>query len=60
VELVIYLSVNSGAEERDAKHNILLNVMRLADRLGLSFAFPTRTIVMAQSSETGQASIAKA
>jgi len=60
VELVIYLSVNSGAEERDAKHNILLNVMRLADRLGVSFAFPTRTIVMARSSETGQASIAKA
>jgi small-conductance mechanosensitive channel len=38
VELVIYLSVTSAAEEREAKHAILLDVMRRAETLGVSFA----------------------
>jgi MscS family membrane protein len=57
VELVIYLAVRSGEAEREAKHAILLNIMRLAERLGVSFAFPTRTIVMAQASSPTQTSI---
>jgi hypothetical protein len=36
--LVIYLSVTSAAEEREAKHAILLDVMRRAETLGVSFA----------------------
>jgi small-conductance mechanosensitive channel len=38
VELVTYLSVTSGAEEREAKHTILLDVMRRAEALGVTFA----------------------
>jgi hypothetical protein len=49
--------VRSGEAEREAKHAILLNIMRLAERLGVSFAFPTRTIVMAQASSPTQTSI---
>jgi hypothetical protein len=46
VELISYLQVKSLAEDREAKHAILLEVIRLAARLGVSFAFPTRTVVM--------------
>lgn len=41
VELVIYLSVTSAAEEREAKHSILLDVMRRAEALGVTFASAT-------------------
>ena len=46
VELISYLQVKSLAEDREAKHAILLEVIRLAAWLGVSFAFPTRTVVM--------------
>ena len=46
MELISYLQVKSLAEDREAKHAILLEVIRLAARLGVSFAFPTRTVVM--------------
>jgi small-conductance mechanosensitive channel len=46
VELISYLQVKSLAEDREAKHAILLEVIRLAARLDVSFAFPTRTVVM--------------
>ena len=40
----MFFEVGGWSEELKHKHNLLLEVMRLAQELGLSFAFPTQTV----------------
>lgn len=55
LEILVYafLDVDSWTRELTERHNILLECMRLASRVGVSFAFPTQTLHI----ETFQASI---
>ena len=46
VMFYIFFAVPSWSEELKAKHEILLKVMKLADTLGVRFAFPTQTLHM--------------
>lgn len=40
----IFFSVPSWTEELRARHEILLEIIKLADELGVNFAFPTQTL----------------
>ena len=40
----MFFEVGSWTEELSAKHNMLLEIMRLAEDLGVGFAFPTQTL----------------
>ncbi len=40
----IFFNVPTWHAELEARHEILLSIMKLADALGVNFAFPTRTI----------------
>lgn len=40
----IFFDVNDWAEELKARHEINIQIMQIAKRLGVDFAFPTRTI----------------
>lgn len=42
----VYFAVPNLSEELKARHEILLQVMKLADTLGVRFAFPTQTLHM--------------
>jgi len=46
IEILLYafLKVDSWTAELTERHNILLECMRLASRVGVSFAFPTQTL----------------
>ena len=46
LEVLIYtfLDVSDWSQELKERHNILLELLRLADALGVCFAFPTQTI----------------
>lgn len=46
VLFVCHFTVKTGAEHVKARHELLCDVVALADRLGVEFAFPTRTIHM--------------
>ena len=40
----IFFKVPTWSEELRARHEILLDIMKLAERLGVNFAFPTQTL----------------
>ncbi len=42
----IFFDVPTWAEELRARHQILLEILRLAEKLGVRFAFPTQTLHM--------------
>ena len=42
----IFFEVPQWGEELKARHEILVQVVKLADKLGVNFAFPTRTLHM--------------
>lgn len=44
VMLHCYVEVETWTEELTARHDLLLEVLRLAEALGVRFAFPTRTL----------------
>ncbi len=44
VFVYFFLKVPSWSEELRQRHNVLLEIMRLAERLGVDFAFPTQTL----------------
>jgi MscS family membrane protein len=44
VMLYFFFSVKSWSEELRARHEVFLDVHRLAERLGVEFAFPTQTL----------------
>lgn len=46
VMFYIFFAVSTWSEELKAKHEVLIKVMKLADTLGVRFAFPTQTLHM--------------
>ncbi|MEO1051276.1 MAG: mechanosensitive ion channel family protein [Bacteroidota bacterium] len=44
VMFYIFFEVPSWTEELRARHEVLLEIVKLADRLGVNFAFPTQTL----------------
>ena len=40
----IFFDVPSWSEELAARHEIMLSIIRLAETLGVNFAFPTQTL----------------
>jgi MscS family membrane protein len=44
VSLVFFVQVESLSRELQERHNVLLEVLRLAEALGVRFAFPTQTL----------------
>lgn len=44
IMLYFFFTVGSWTEELRARHEIYLDLLRLADELGVSFAFPTQTL----------------
>ncbi|MEQ9405729.1 MAG: mechanosensitive ion channel family protein [Cyclobacteriaceae bacterium] len=44
VMFYIFFEVPTWSEELKARHEVLLNIMRLAKELGINFAFPTQTL----------------
>jgi MscS family membrane protein len=55
VMFYIFFTVPSWSEELKARHQILLQIMQLAETLGVRFAFPTQTLHM--ETLPGQASL---
>lgn len=47
--VICYFKVNGYAEELEAKHHLLLNIMQLAKEIGVEFAFPTQTLFVEQT-----------
>lgn len=48
----VYLQVDSYAEELKVKEEMLLGILRLADLLGVDFAFPSSTVYFGSSDES--------
>ena len=46
VMFYIFFAVPTWSEELKAKHEVLIKIMKLADTLGVRFAFPTQTLHM--------------
>ncbi len=44
VLVYVFLKVKSWSEELRERHNILLEILRLANEIGVEFAFPTQTL----------------
>ena len=44
VMVYFFFEVSSWSEELRERHNVMLEIMRLAEELGVSFAFPTQTL----------------
>jgi MscS family membrane protein len=44
--LIFHLLVTTQATELTARHEILMGIVALAERMGVAFAFPTRTVVI--------------
>jgi MscS family membrane protein len=53
IEMVFHVYAPSWADERHRRHHIIVEIIRLADSLGVKFAFPTRTIHLATGPDTG-------
>jgi MscS family membrane protein len=49
IMLDCFHEIPEGVSEPQERHRLLLDIIRLADRMGVEFAFPTRTIQMAAS-----------
>ncbi|WP_171060620.1 mechanosensitive ion channel family protein [Poseidonocella sp. HB161398] len=54
-EMLGFLEVYDFAAQVTARHDLMMAIVRLADELGVSFAFPTRTIHMAPAAAPGDA-----
>lgn len=55
VVLVVFFTVPDGNTELRERERLLLDILRLAGRLGVSFAFPTREVVLRQGPPVGEA-----
>jgi small-conductance mechanosensitive channel len=51
IELMFYLRVYGYAAQIEAQHAIILDIVALAEEIGVDFAFPTRTVHMAGAAE---------
>ena len=50
--LYAFFDVGSWTEELTSRHRLLLDIKRLAEALGIDFAFPTQTVHVEQSSDS--------
>ncbi len=55
VLLYFFFEVPSWTEELAQRQNVFLEIMRLADRIGVSFAFPTQTLHIEAMAKPGAA-----
>lgn len=53
VMLYYFFDVTTWSAELEGKHDVMLSIMRLAKDLGVSFAFPTRTLHMVEAAQPG-------
>lgn len=53
VMLYMFFEVGSWTEELREKHNVLLEILRLAKELGVDFAFPTQTLFVDHVAQPG-------
>jgi small-conductance mechanosensitive channel len=44
IQLIGYFTVDTYTADVQARHALVLDIVRLAEDLGVSFAFPTRTV----------------
>jgi len=44
ISIILYFEVPDFASENTEKHRLLIDILRLAEQLGVEFAFPTRTV----------------
>ena len=44
VLIYVYIEAADYNEELDVRHELMLEIMRIAQRVGVEFAFPTRTL----------------
>jgi MscS family membrane protein len=51
IQLYTYFDTESYDEELELRHGLMLDILRIANRIGVSFAFPTRTVVLKRSDE---------
>jgi MscS family membrane protein len=54
IELLFHLKVFDYAAQVEAQHKIILDIIALAEELGVEFAFPTRTIHVAGDAQVPQ------
>ena len=46
VMLYVFFKVPDWSAELDARHRLAIDIVRLAERLGVEFAFPTQTLYL--------------
>jgi MscS family membrane protein len=54
VMVYIFFKVASWTEELEQRHNVLMEILRLASNLGVEFAFPTQTLHVQALHESGK------
>ncbi len=54
VMVYIFFKVSSWTEELQERHNVLMEILRLASNLGVEFAFPTQTLHVQAMHEAGK------
>lgn len=54
VMVYIFFEVGSWTEELEQRHNVLMEILRLAAELGVQFAFPTQTLHVQALHEAGK------
>jgi len=54
VMLYMFFKVESWTDELREKHNVLLEILRLAKEVGVQFAFPTQTLFVDHVAQPGQ------
>jgi len=52
IDLICHLRVFDYGSQVEEQHKLILDIIALADDIGISFAFPTRTLYMAASCES--------
>lgn len=57
VMVYFFFKVSSWSEELRERHNVFLEIMRLAEKLGVSFAFPTQTLYVDKVASPGAARV---
>lgn len=55
VMLYYFFDVTTWSAELEGRHEVMLSILRLAKDLGVSFAFPTRTLHIVEAAQPGAA-----
>ncbi|SIO44231.1 Small-conductance mechanosensitive channel [Rhodovulum sp. ES.010] len=59
IEVMCYLRVFAYGSQVEAQHALILDIVSLAEEVGVEFAFPTRTVQLAGAAEAPRALIAE-